>query len=163
MADRNSCRKHKAQSAMEYLMTYGWAILVLSVVLAVLYSMGVLNPNTYSTQECAISSGFNCLSYTMTSSGVLHINLQQSTPDPITVTALACTQSANSGNFLAANQYLPIGSNATFVVQCYSSTGGFASAVGGTFGGTIAVNYTDQLTNLPGTAVGKLVVKVSSI
>jgi multidrug efflux pump subunit AcrB len=29
----------KAQSAMEYLMTYGWAILIISVVLAALFQL----------------------------------------------------------------------------------------------------------------------------
>lgn len=31
----------KGQTAMEYLMTYGWAILIIIVVIAALYSMGV--------------------------------------------------------------------------------------------------------------------------
>ena len=34
----------RAQSAMEYLMTYGWAILIITVVLVVLFSMGITNP-----------------------------------------------------------------------------------------------------------------------
>ena len=33
----------KAQSAMEYLMTYGWAILIIAIVLGVLYYLGVFN------------------------------------------------------------------------------------------------------------------------
>lgn len=33
--------RNKAQTAMEYLMTYGWAILIVIVVVAALYSMGV--------------------------------------------------------------------------------------------------------------------------
>ena len=33
--------RNKAQTAMEYLMTYGWAILIVIVVIAALYSMGV--------------------------------------------------------------------------------------------------------------------------
>ena len=37
-------KRKYAQSAMEYLMTYGWAILIISVVLAVLFSLGVTNP-----------------------------------------------------------------------------------------------------------------------
>ena len=36
-------RGSKAQSAMEYLMTYGWAILVIAIVLGVLYYLGVFN------------------------------------------------------------------------------------------------------------------------
>lgn len=33
----------KAQTAMDYLMTYGWAILIVIVVIAALYSMGVFS------------------------------------------------------------------------------------------------------------------------
>lgn len=40
-------RHIRAQSAMEYLMTYGWAILIIAVVLAVLFSLGIFNANTY--------------------------------------------------------------------------------------------------------------------
>ena len=38
----------KAQSAMEYLITYGWAILVVAVVLGALFSLGVFNPLTFA-------------------------------------------------------------------------------------------------------------------
>ncbi len=41
-------RCHKAQSAMEYLMTYGWAILVIAVVLGVLYSLGIFSPSNFA-------------------------------------------------------------------------------------------------------------------
>ena len=34
---------HKSQSAMEYLMTYGWAILAIAVVMVSLYSLGIFN------------------------------------------------------------------------------------------------------------------------
>jgi hypothetical protein len=36
----------KAQAAMEFLMTYGWAILIVLVVVAALFFLGVLNPKT---------------------------------------------------------------------------------------------------------------------
>jgi len=38
----------KAQSAMEYLMTYGWAILIISIVLAALFQLGVFNPMAFA-------------------------------------------------------------------------------------------------------------------
>jgi len=38
----------KAQSAMEYLMTYGWAILIISVVLAAFFQLGVFNANNFA-------------------------------------------------------------------------------------------------------------------
>ncbi len=41
-------RSEKAQSAMEYLMTYGWAILIIAVVLGALFQLGVFNPMTFA-------------------------------------------------------------------------------------------------------------------
>ncbi len=39
---------NRLQSAMEYLMTYGWAILVIAVVLGVLYSLGIFSPSNFA-------------------------------------------------------------------------------------------------------------------
>jgi hypothetical protein len=46
----------RAQSALEYMMTYGWAILIIVIVAAVLYSLGIFNP---SANSGATSTGFN--------------------------------------------------------------------------------------------------------
>jgi hypothetical protein len=46
----------KGQSALEYMMTYGWAILIIVIVAVILYSMGIFNPRTSVT---ASSSGFS--------------------------------------------------------------------------------------------------------
>ena len=48
--------RRKAQAAMEYLMTYGWAILIIVVVIAALYAMGVFRTRT--TVPCS-----PCFSY----------------------------------------------------------------------------------------------------
>lgn len=52
---------HKAQSAMEYLMTYGWAILILAVVLAVLFGLGLFNGNNLTGTKCIAAPGFLCV------------------------------------------------------------------------------------------------------
>ncbi len=38
----------RAQSAMEYLMTYGWAILIIAIVLVALFSLGVFNSANFA-------------------------------------------------------------------------------------------------------------------
>ncbi len=43
-----SNHRFASQSAMEYLMTYGWAILIIAVVLAALFELGVFNPLTFA-------------------------------------------------------------------------------------------------------------------
>ncbi len=43
--------KHgKLQSAMEYLMTYGWAVLLIGVILGALFELGLFNPTSFSAK-----------------------------------------------------------------------------------------------------------------
>ncbi|OJI06704.1 MAG: hypothetical protein BK997_04995 [Candidatus Micrarchaeum sp. ARMAN-1] len=53
---------HKAQSAMEYLMTYGWAILIIAIVLAALFSLGIFSSGSLIGTTCIANSGFLCSS-----------------------------------------------------------------------------------------------------
>ncbi|MHB1830130.1 MAG: LamG domain-containing protein, partial [Candidatus Micrarchaeaceae archaeon] len=41
-------RNLKSQSAMEYLMTYGWAILIIAIVMVAMFSLGIFNPLTFA-------------------------------------------------------------------------------------------------------------------
>jgi capsule polysaccharide export protein KpsE/RkpR len=41
----------KSQEAMEFLMTYGWALLASIIAIAVLVYFGVFNPDSYTSQE----------------------------------------------------------------------------------------------------------------
>ena len=51
----------KSQSALEYLMTYGWAILIIVIVAGVLYSLGIFSP---SSSVGATITGFSGLGVT---------------------------------------------------------------------------------------------------
>lgn len=42
----------KGQSALEYLTTYGWALLIILIAAAALYAMGLLSPSTYQQKTC---------------------------------------------------------------------------------------------------------------
>ncbi len=50
----------KAQAAMEFLMTYGWAILVVLVVIGALAYFGVLSPATLLPEKCTLPIQLNC-------------------------------------------------------------------------------------------------------
>ncbi len=73
--------KHpKAQSAMEYLMTYGWAILIISVVLGALFSLGVFSGASLIGTTCVASPGFYCSGVTYShSTGNVLVTIGQST------------------------------------------------------------------------------------
>jgi len=49
----------KAQSAMEYLMTYGWAILVILIAIGALFYLGVFDPSVPNT--CSMEPPFTCM------------------------------------------------------------------------------------------------------
>lgn len=51
----------KAQSAMEFLMTYGWAILAVMVALGALAYTGVINPMNFLPNSCIASSTWTCV------------------------------------------------------------------------------------------------------
>ena len=51
-----SLKSKRSQSALEYMMTYGWAILIIVIVAVILYSMGIFNPSSSITFT---SSGFS--------------------------------------------------------------------------------------------------------
>jgi|SRR3989344_808890 len=60
-------KEKKAQAAMEFLMTYGWAILIILIALGVLFYLGVFNPKTPST--CLASAPLTCTDVKGTTAG----------------------------------------------------------------------------------------------
>ena len=53
----------KGQAAMEFLMTYGWAILVVIAAIAALAYFGVLDPAKLLPERCQSSAGMDCIDY----------------------------------------------------------------------------------------------------
>ena len=58
----------KAQSAMEYLMTYGWSILIIAVTLVILFSLGVFSNVGGGSDSCIANAGFLCTNMTFRTS-----------------------------------------------------------------------------------------------
>ncbi|MDE1768908.1 MAG: hypothetical protein KGH62_06120, partial [Candidatus Micrarchaeota archaeon] len=90
----NSFRR--LQSAMEYLMTYGWAILVIAVVIGALYQLGVFNSGTLGGSSCLATSGFLCQNPIINTSGYLGVTFGQIGTSSITITAVACTSNTTT-------------------------------------------------------------------
>jgi hypothetical protein len=59
-------RSNKGQAALEFLMTYGWAILVVLIVIGALAYFGVLNPNILVPPKCTLETGLSCKDYRIT-------------------------------------------------------------------------------------------------
>ncbi|MFT4304062.1 MAG: hypothetical protein ACMXYG_05825 [Candidatus Woesearchaeota archaeon] len=60
----------KGQAAMEFLMTYGWALLVVVIAIAALAFFGLLNPSRFLPPKCDLSAGISCVDYSAVSGTV---------------------------------------------------------------------------------------------
>ena len=56
----------KGQAAMEFLMTYGWAILVVLAAIGALAYFGVLSPDRFLPDKCTATPPFSCTQYKIT-------------------------------------------------------------------------------------------------
>ena len=63
----------KGQAAMEFLMTYGWAILVVLVVIGALSYFGVLSPSTLLPEKCTFPVSVSCSDHQVTTSTVVFV------------------------------------------------------------------------------------------
>lgn len=128
----------KAQSALEYLMTYGWALLIIAIVGVALYATGVLNPSTWTRTQ---ASGFAQLGmpstweYTATS-GAFSATFINGAGERITVTSVIY----NDGTITDTDSL-----NTTVSAGDTFASSGTLTAVtaGDTYSVSVTVNYDD--------------------
>jgi hypothetical protein len=155
----------KSQSAMEYLTTYGWAIIIIAVVLTALFELGLFNPGSFVNTTCTFPANFGCITAVLYSTNsTLIINLQQSLPSSINITAYGCNAQGTVSNMIKpdtpSNQIeLGIGQNLTFGMQCYNNYTLITTTPGQIFKGFVLVNYTTLSSGFIHTVIGTLVAK----
>ena len=54
---------HSSQAALEFIMSYGWVILVVLTAISVLAYFGILKPDLFLPNKCLLPSGLACLDY----------------------------------------------------------------------------------------------------
>jgi len=146
----------KGQAAMEFLMTYGWAILVVLAAIGALAYFGVLSPDRFLPEKCTLPSGVACLDFTGTSTLVTLV-IQNSAGFDMQNVAVAINSSVTNGNFgctQATGTTLVDGQKDTF--SCTSL--GLAP---GKFKGTLNINYLNAQTGMTHTKAGELILKIA--
>lgn len=141
---------------MEYLMTYGWAILIVIIVAAALYALGVFNPATFTGQR---ATGFVNLgvpdagAWALRTNGQFSIVLKNGLPSTVTIHSIDATLAGSTqtnstdmtiapGGTVSANPLVTFGSQTSgsaYSVSLsilYTPTGGFNQTETGTVTGT---------------------------
>lgn len=99
----------KGQAAVEYLMTYGWALLALVIIVAVLFSSGLLSPNIAMSEECQFGTSIPCSFAVFDQGGTTKISLRlfNSFAYKIKVTKLDLKTADGSASFTWKDAALP--------------------------------------------------------
>lgn len=79
-------KNHKAQAALEYLVTYGWAFLVILAAIAALSYFGVLSPKNYMPEKCDFGQQLNCVDQYVDTSGAVVLRFKNDFGANITIT-----------------------------------------------------------------------------
>jgi hypothetical protein len=148
-------RNKRGQAAMEFLMTYGWAILVVLIAIGALAYFGVLNPGRFLPASCTLSPGVSCDDFlvnegiTGTNDNTITLNLRNGMGDDlggvnITVTepdggttlcTLVCTSA--SGCSGSDNNTMPDGELTSWTSATCTTVG----TAGSRFKADIVFNY----------------------
>ena len=140
----------KGQAALEFLMTYGWAILVVLAAIAALAYFGVLSPDRFLPEKCTMPSGIACLDFRATASGVDVILLNSLGTDissvSLSIDGTGCSATATGP------ATLDNGKSGTYTVSC--------SPPSGKFKGDITMSYVNDASALSHTKIGELIAQV---
>ena len=88
----------KSQAALEFLTTYGWAFLVILVMIGTLAYFGVLSPSKILPNRCTFGTEFQCIDYQISAAAdTFRIKIKNSVGEPIDVSTMTISsESATS-------------------------------------------------------------------
>lgn len=142
-------KRNKSQAAMEFLMTYGWAILVVLAAISALAYFGVLSPEKFLPEKCVLEPGLACIAHKVETSQVTMVitNSKGNTIILNTITVGSCSTTFN--------KEMLSGTDFKFVV-----TGCNNGVQKDKFKADITIAYTLKDTNLTKTAYGNINTKI---
>ena len=139
----------KSQAAMEFLMTYGWAILVVLAAIAALAYFGILSPEKFLPEKCILAPGLACVQHKITPTDTTLI-ISNGFGRTIKITNLQVGECSATFNTTMVSGI----ENNFLLTGCSNGVSKEA------FKGDITLSYTDTSYNVTKTVHGNLATKV---
>ena len=152
-------QNRKGQAAMEFLMTYGWAILAAIIVIGVLAYFGVFRPGQFVPEATVVNPPFYANAWSVTNSPAqAQVEVQNNGGETLTVNAvaIAVTDGATSCTTDTTAKVITAGKLASANLAC---TG--MEAAGEMFKGDITITYIKSGSGLNLTSSGTITATIS--
>ena len=148
--------QRKGQAAMEFLMTYGWAILAAIIAIGVLAYFGVFSPGRFVQDSYFIGAPFGANAGKVNVTGIT-LDIQNGAGETVNLTSVSVTgisgcTSVTYGLDIAA------GGNVPLTIVCTPS----ALEADATVRGTISVNYLRQTSVVELSSSGTITARVKA-
>ena len=149
-AEKEAKQRIKTQSTMEYMMTWGWAILVIAIVAGVLYSFGIFNPSSSISNTVSGFSGLNVVQNCVGGNLVMSItNPSAETMDISGINATGASDSSYAGFYVSLG---PDSSGTLMVPNACPST------AGSSYYDSVTIDYTE-----PGYVFGSKMISTGKV
>ena len=79
----------KGQAALEFLTTYGWAFLVILIMVGTLAYFGILRPSKILPDRCNIGPEFECVDYQISGADTLRLRLKNAVGETVAVQSIS--------------------------------------------------------------------------
>ncbi len=143
----------KGQAAMEFLMTYGWAILAAVIAIGVLAYFGVFSPGKYVTGTAVVNPPFYVNAHNVKASAGVTLELKNNGGEDYTIQSVEVT---NCGTYSTATP-IATGEAEAITVTCTT-----ALTAGASFKGDITIVYRKTGSSVDLTSTGTVAEKVTA-
>ena len=143
----------KAQAAIDFLMTYGWAIVLIVLVAAALFSLGIFDTGTFIGNKAVGFTQVQVVGFKLAQDGTLTMKFQNQVGEPINVTSINATyQSTEITNINTGISNLGVGKSSSTV-----TVGDFGTlTAGNSYTLPIKIGYKDLTNSFDYTETGTL-------
>jgi hypothetical protein len=148
----------KGQAALDFLMTYGWAIALVVIIAAVLFALGIFDVSNFVGSKAAGFSGVAVKGWKLDTAGTFTMKVSNQVGQPIKINSVNVTIGSNTTSYSSPAIQLATGQDSGILT--FSNFNAQTSGSGYTAKVTIA--YTDQSSNFDYTSTGTLTGKATS-
>ncbi len=75
----------RAQAAVEFLVTYGWALMAVVIIVSLIFALGIFNPDSFRQDECYVGPSLPCMAEAFTQATQTKVNIKLTNAYPFNI------------------------------------------------------------------------------